>query len=609
MPSSPYKSRLLTVLSERSLKLRDQAQRRLRQAKTAAAWSAQIVLYPVYAAFQSTRVVSRQIGQTARRVFPQIQSAAQTVKQTVDPSPQPVPSGALPTSDSPIRHTLRSLDLLALPLPVTSVRTAIASPAPTPELPLDPASQLDLVQANAVQTDAIQTNAVQANSTQLGPAPAEPQPSAMQPPSAPKIRGIACLTDSQRLVLVDQNNAVHDLLTPAQAAHLQRRLVLELAKFWQVHKRFQLAHQPAVPLPLPRDRQTMLPPVRAWRRLMAWMQTSPVAVSTNLFQEALLAESLSSLAGDGEGALLGGTNFKPLLEASSQPLPQPALGGVPASALPPTAADAASWWSRLIPAWMQPQSSDIASPPRWFDPDHQGDSKGWKNANQIAQDHQAQLPPVRPSLPIPATQRWAGLWPWGKSGNIPAGDSLALEDAEPGDLAQLYDDSPSAEAGELTLTQASTPKAPQANVLANSTSSSPSPEYRAAPDLLNEIEQYLRGLLGGETAPKSELALELIQDSDMASGPDVPTGGGPLTPRGEAESERALGGSLEDDSDTSITLSTGTQGLQTTWLETKATPLGYERHFLEQVLQWVDQSLVWIETRLVKLLQWLNPSR
>ncbi|MGF1536434.1 MAG: hypothetical protein ACFB4J_08130 [Elainellaceae cyanobacterium] len=602
----PYQSRLLTFLSERSLKLRDQAQRRLRQMKLATAWSAQILLYPAYAAFQSTRVVSRQVGQAARRVFPRLQAAAQGVKQSVDPSPSSPPPQAPPASDSPIRQTLRSLDLLALPLPVASAGLAL-SPHSTA-----------IAEVEAPQ-DAVAAPSSATSSIEAG------QPQAPQHQPLPQVRGIACLVDSQRLVLVDQHNAIHDVLTPAQAAYLQRRLVLALAQFWRVHKQLQLSHRAVTPLPLPRDRKTMLPPVQAWHRLMAWMQTGPVALSVNLFQETKLPKHLLRLPSRE-------FNHSARGQSSEQPaFPLPPRAPAPSA---PAPAASRSWWLQLVPRWLQTGDRNAPSTPNWFDPDHQGDEDGWQSANQAVAARETQRPPVRPSLPIPAQQRWAGLKFWGRPDDSSPDDGLSpagvdnTGDISTGDISDRSGNGqievlPKSEDGAIDLISAQ-------------------PPYRPPLTLLDELEQYLQGFVGslaggltGAEATGSELAKTTLNQSQLS--PDQ------LEPLqldqaqlqrlwadqskvGDMAREHSLGlgdrrtagrsaspSPLTADSASGVSgketgpLATGSsQDLQTTWIETQATHLGYDRHPLAQILNWIDRGIVRIEAWLIKALQWFN---
>jgi hypothetical protein len=42
------------------------------------------------------------------------------------------------------------------------------------------------------------------------------------------------------------------------------------------------------------------------------------------------------------------------------------------------------------------------------------------------------------------------------------------------------------------------------------------------------------------------------------------------------------------------------------WIETKATPSGYVKHPLEQILQWLDAAILWLEELFVKIWRWLR---
>ncbi|MBD2360176.1 hypothetical protein H6G36_03010 [Anabaena minutissima FACHB-250] len=42
---------------------------------------------------------------------------------------------------------------------------------------------------------------------------------------------------------------------------------------------------------------------------------------------------------------------------------------------------------------------------------------------------------------------------------------------------------------------------------------------------------------------------------------------------------------------------------QPDWIETKATSVSYEKHLLEQVLEWLDRGMVWLEETIVKIFQ------
>jgi hypothetical protein len=46
-----------------------------------------------------------------------------------------------------------------------------------------------------------------------------------------------------------------------------------------------------------------------------------------------------------------------------------------------------------------------------------------------------------------------------------------------------------------------------------------------------------------------------------------------------------------------------------TWIETEAILVGYVKHPLEQLLEWLDAGMLWIENVASKLWQWLRGDR
>lgn len=42
------------------------------------------------------------------------------------------------------------------------------------------------------------------------------------------------------------------------------------------------------------------------------------------------------------------------------------------------------------------------------------------------------------------------------------------------------------------------------------------------------------------------------------------------------------------------------------WLQAEAVPVGYEKHILARILEWLDRALAWLERKLLKIWQWLK---
>lgn len=73
-----YQSRLLNLLLDKSQKLSDRMGRAARQVKTATIWSIQLLIYPVYAMFQTGRLAGQQIQQAVNKKLRRLQGSAKT---------------------------------------------------------------------------------------------------------------------------------------------------------------------------------------------------------------------------------------------------------------------------------------------------------------------------------------------------------------------------------------------------------------------------------------------------------------------------------------------------------------------------------------------------
>ncbi|GAB4460966.1 MAG: hypothetical protein OHK0037_09150 [Elainellaceae cyanobacterium] len=308
---------MLSYLSRQRLRLGDRASRWLRQAQSAIALGAQVVLYPVYVAFQSMRLVGRQMGPAAQRVGLFLENVKRSVqsKPALPASPPPV--------DAPIHKTLKAIRSAGfatkrVAAPESPDSRAIALRSPADLIPFDPTEDdrvsLTLCEASALAA----SDAAQLRS---------PSAQALAGTLSAEIGGIASRLDSRLLVLVTTTNALIDL-SPQQQRWLQQQIIWELADYGRARRRWlkrsgqglaggrvagelgssstdgaiaALSSQSsrsiaplqgtrlARMLPVPMPRETAALPVKAFYQLMAWVQTGPVAIAANLFQEAALA--------------------------------------------------------------------------------------------------------------------------------------------------------------------------------------------------------------------------------------------------------------------------------------------------------------------------------
>lgn len=318
--SGRFRSQFFSGISQRSLKWRDRLQQVVRQAKLAALWGLQISVYPVYAAFQSVRLLDRQLKKATHRAAPSLQSAKRALKRITRAQPTLPP----PQADTPIRQILHTAKTLVPSALLRSLQHTV-----NPTLPDGGISQAIGSAGTAL--------AIAQENTLASPVPAIIVNHGLEPLQEPlgAVQGIASLLATRALVLTTTGNHILDILTPDQQQHLHHRIIWELAEYGYYHRLATTI--PSHTLPLPSDRPTLLPPVRAFRRLMAWMQTSDIALATNLF---------------GEVALVRGQLWQRQAIASVEPLPEPSLMPTLPSALTRPIPDS------LPQQWMHPDASE-----------------------------------------------------------------------------------------------------------------------------------------------------------------------------------------------------------------------------------------------------------
>ena len=479
MPTSGrYQSRFFSFLSEQSLRLRDKTSQTWRQMKIATAWGAQIVLYPIYLAFQTTRLVSRQLRQTVSRVLPQLQAAGQTLQQS-DRSLERQP---LLASDTPIQNTLQAIEAIIQSLP---------------------ASQL----SNPLLSGTTGTGAIEPHSPNhtLSYSPSPPSPT----------HSLASLLTTHSLVLVTIENQILDILTADQQLHLQRRMVWEMASYWYQQRSLQGSTHPANFLPLPSDRPNALLPIRAFYRLMTWMQTSPIARATNLFQETQLA-------------ILYADHASTVALPASEPSLQAQL---PRSAALP--------WLSLETAFsgLLDRSSDHSS---GSVPSLRDRLRHWLQTDRAEMIH-------LPSSSTPPTTSPSSSQPW-----------LTWETLFGNRVSSAKSSSDEWE-------------------LFNPTSNSQLSKQPAA-----TIKRPDRRSASISPLPETEATLPTILDADTL----------------ESETSSSLV--------TSKTPNPEEAALSTTWIEAEVKLVTYVKHPLEQVLEWLDRGMVWIEEKVANVVRWLR---
>ncbi|MEG4232287.1 hypothetical protein QUA40_09265 [Microcoleus sp. Pol11C3] len=267
----PYQSRLLNFISKQSRQVADNCDRTWRQIKEATLTATQILLYPAYLLVQSSRMLGRQLRESSQKVdLPELQEFVgdenpdgQQNWYQGETSEESSIAEILHLAENLLTSSQTAKTLASFPLLINQGNTANNLP---PEIHLS--GKITKHQTTSVLEHPLAK-------TQLKP--------------QPKLEGIASFIPARTLVLVGRENQILDILTPQQQELLEGRITWEVAncgperrEITQKELKFNLGLESAA-------QKAQLPPVRRFWELMAWLQTSPVALKRNQFGESILA--------------------------------------------------------------------------------------------------------------------------------------------------------------------------------------------------------------------------------------------------------------------------------------------------------------------------------
>ncbi|MBW3586866.1 MAG: hypothetical protein KY448_13785, partial [Cyanobacteria bacterium 0813] len=278
----PYQSRLLNFISKQSRQVADNCDRTWRQIKEATLTATQILLYPAYLLVQSSRMLGRQLRESSQKVdLPELQEFVgdenpdgQQNWYQGEISEESSIAEILHLAENLLNSSQTAKTLASFPLLINQGNTATGKVAND----LNPAINF-IGQIGKNQTTSVLEHPLA--KTQLNTTPAIY--------SQPKVEGIASFIPARTLVLVGRENQILDILTPEQQEMLEGRITWEIAntgperrEITQKELKFNLGLESAA-------KKAQLRPVRRFWELMAWLQTSPVALKRNQFGESILA--------------------------------------------------------------------------------------------------------------------------------------------------------------------------------------------------------------------------------------------------------------------------------------------------------------------------------
>ncbi|MEH2405176.1 hypothetical protein [Nostoc sp.] len=214
--SGRYQSKLFNFVHQQSRRVTEQWEHTFRHLQVATKWGVEVLLYPVYLLFHS----SESSGKTLHTKEPQTRLKLQPNDTDFQPEMLNV--------DSPIQHVLETVHYLSDHQPVSTPTKTVE---PSNPLALLGVFRLKFVDNNSTN-NANLTQSLNITENKAGVLNPSQQENALKQ-HLPVVRGIATDLMNRNLVLVTADNEILDILTPQQQAKLEDRIINEVANYWQ----------------------------------------------------------------------------------------------------------------------------------------------------------------------------------------------------------------------------------------------------------------------------------------------------------------------------------------------------------------------------------------
>lgn len=360
------------------------------------------------------------------------------------------------------------------------------------------------------------------------------------------IQGIATYVETGKLVLVTTENQAIDLLSDTQHEQLKQRIKILLECYEQMQQPWwwRIASQ---------RHKGRFNPLRWLSQLMIWIQTSPLAKRLNWFRESQLSFSSTYSQISQTPPFQKKQGFLDQLDR--------ALSRWEKTQLSP-AIKKIKHWRENLDQQENPISSLIRSAVDYFygvKPQKSLKGEETTNSNQPKKNRSLLQP-----LSNLVQQRVFNRSTASKS----ARNALAGENTQPFSITQLIQAAIDYFFGKPNHHFSSSSHTVEA-------SRSHSEPWLTKADLFGGSES--RQQLGSVTESKEDFSLTVAH-----------------------QLSRHVSSSAKDDSQETES-ETASDGLQA-----EAIPMGYEKHFLARILEWLDRALAWLEGKLLQLWRWLR---
>ncbi len=244
----------------------DTFDRALNEVKYAVAATAQIIAYPIYVAIQGSRLSLKQARQQAQKLLPQKSEFVN--KKREETSEIKAVSG-----DDPVRKIL-------------DAATELVNNGPVPDEGVKKRKTEEIGSRNKYIRSRFWSVKTRRAAKQQG------MKSNSKTAPYRVIVGIACSLENRNLVLVSAGNQVLDVLSKARQQQLNRRILLETLRSKRdrrLREQLEQKTQPGKLKPCTQLAYQEKGPSKLWWQMLAWMETSAIAVKANLFDESALS--------------------------------------------------------------------------------------------------------------------------------------------------------------------------------------------------------------------------------------------------------------------------------------------------------------------------------
>ena len=291
--SRPYKSRLFNFVNRRSLQFRDRIGETFRHLKVAAEWGAQLLISPLHWIFQPRNWTGEVLGTASSDKAlppaesylsePPVDQPLEKILTAIEPWFELPDASVLTANLNDVKpdHSPRKKEIVLSSQFFQQIQQQLETPAPSQNLALPPAI--------APQNQ--------------NPRPLENLVSQIKNIFAPTqdlvIRGISCVIENRQLVLTTADNEILDVLSLEQQTLLKQSIRAEMANYWYERRlQWSISQKMLGFIPLVNEQtEKVLPPVQLLWQTLHWLESQSFRPKLPQLNQSALVPATSLTSG------------------------------------------------------------------------------------------------------------------------------------------------------------------------------------------------------------------------------------------------------------------------------------------------------------------------